>query len=132
MVYKKEIDAKGITRFKLDNKFIKADDLPLAIKEGLAAIEGPAEINTDETTVQETPPVVIEKVVDKVVIESKPSDYSDGMGFPMIDGKTVDIFNGKPHETIKFVDGKTVPLTLDNYKNKTVTEISNRLKELGL
>jgi len=54
-----------------------------------------------------------------------------GMGFPMKNGHTVDIFDGKtPHETVRFVEGLMVPLTMKNYNEKSVPEIIARLKKM--
>lgn len=64
----------------------------------------------------------------------------EGMGFPRVDGKTVDIFDGKtPHTHIRNVAGFMVPLSaLNQYgdpsKNipaKSDVEIMEKLKELG-
>lgn len=65
---------------------------------------------------------------------SKPVPTSeDGMGYPRVNGKTVDIFDGKtPHTHVRLVGDKTVPLSEENYKTKTDSEIWERLEELKL
>lgn len=137
MVYKKQVDAKGIVRFKLDNKFIKADNVPADIRQGLDALEGDGEIDTEKIIIQEAQIPVIEEnddsvIDDEVAVSTPKVEETGGMGFPRINGKTVDIFTNEPHETIRFVAGKTVPLTTSNYGSKSDTEISNKLKEMGL
>lgn len=62
-----------------------------------------------------------------------------GMGWPRKNGKTVDIFTGEPHETVRNVQGVLVPLTHANatgdekrdIEAKTDAEIIDKLKELG-
>lgn len=59
-------------------------------------------------------------------------DGEEGMGFPRVDGKTVDIFDGKtPHTHVKPVAGFMVPLSAENYANKSDVEIMQQLKKLG-
>lgn len=59
-------------------------------------------------------------------------DTEEGMGFPRVDGKTVDIFDGKtPHTHVKNVGGFIVPLSEESFNTKTDTEILEKLKELG-
>lgn len=53
------------------------------------------------------------------------------MGFPALNGKTVSIFSDVPHETVKNINGILVPVTMEEYKTKSDTEIMVRLKELG-
>lgn len=54
------------------------------------------------------------------------------MGFPRVNGKTVDIFDGKtPHTHVKNVGGVVVPLSEDSYKTKSDNQIRQRLAELG-
>lgn len=54
------------------------------------------------------------------------------MGFPRVNGKTVDIFDGKtPHTHVKNVGGVVVPLSEDSYKTKSDNQICQRLAELG-
>lgn len=56
----------------------------------------------------------------------------EGMGFPRVNGKTVDIFDGKtPHTHIKNVAGFVVPLSEESFNTKTDVEIMEKLKELG-
>jgi len=54
-----------------------------------------------------------------------------GMGFPAKDGKTLSILSNVPHETVKNVGGIMVPLTNEELKTATDTEIIEKLKELG-
>ena len=56
----------------------------------------------------------------------------EGMGFPRVNGKTVDIFDGKtPHTHIKNVAGLVVPLSEESFNTKTDVEIMEKLKEIG-
>lgn len=56
-----------------------------------------------------------------------------GMGFPRVNGKTVDIFDGKtPHTHLKLVGGITVPLSAESFRSKGDNQIMARLKELGM
>ena len=139
MIYTKKTDAKGVTRYKLDNKFVKAADVPEDVKGALDILEDG--IGFDPTNIPEsTAPIAIvdeddiddESGIDEEVVIAPAPSSDEGMGFPLIDGKTVDIFTNEPHETVRFVAGKTVPLTIKNYEAKTDTEISNKLKEMGL
>ena len=59
-------------------------------------------------------------------------DTEEGMGFPRVDGKTVDIFDGKtPHTTVKNVGGFIVPLSAESFATKSDAQILEKLKELG-
>lgn len=140
MPYKKQTDAKGVTRYKLDNKFVKGADVPEDVKKALDLLEDGVEF--DPASVQEMTPITViddeddiddESGIDEEVAVNTPEiTDTDGMGFPRKNGKTVDIFNGKPHEAVRFVQGKTVPLTQKNYEERSDTEIANKLKELGI
>lgn len=56
----------------------------------------------------------------------------EGMGFPRVDGKTVDIFDGKtPHTHIRIVGGLVVPLSEKSYSTKSDADITKVLKKLG-
>lgn len=63
---------------------------------------------------------------------SKPEGKSrEGFGYPVVKGKTVDIFDLKtPHEVVKYVGGLTVPLTKKNYDEKSDAEIYERVQKL--
>lgn len=62
------------------------------------------------------------------VPQSKP-----GMGFPRVNGKTVDIFDGKtPHTHTKNVGGLLVPLSAASYRSKSDGQITSRLSEMGM
>jgi hypothetical protein len=64
--------------------------------------------------------------------EDGEDDPDDGMGFPRVNGKTVDLFDGKtPHTHVKNVAGFIVPLSRQSYDTRTEAEIIDRLKELG-
>jgi tetrahydromethanopterin S-methyltransferase subunit A len=140
MSYKKQTDAKGVTRYKLDNRFVKAVDVPEDVKKALDLLEDGVEF--DPSVIEELTPITViedeedvddESGIDEEVITAAPEiTDTDGMGFPRVKGKTVDIFNGKPHEAVRFVQGKTVPLTQKNYEEKSDTEIANKLKEMGI
>lgn len=62
------------------------------------------------------------------VPQSKP-----GMGFPRVNGKTVDIFDGStPHTHTKNVGGLLVPLSAASYRSKSDGQIASRLSEMGM
>jgi len=62
------------------------------------------------------------------VPQSKP-----GMGFPRVNGKTVDIFDGQtPHTHLKNVGGLMVPLSAQNFRTKSDGQILTRLRELDM
>ena len=63
---------------------------------------------------------------------SKTPQSHPGMGFPRVNGKTVDIFDGvTPHTKLKLVGGHTVPLSEESFKTRSEAEIERKLKELG-
>lgn len=63
---------------------------------------------------------------------SKVPQSHPGMGFPRVNGKTVDIFDGiTPHTKIKLIGGHAVPLSEESFKSRTEAEIEKRLRELG-
>lgn len=67
--------------------------------------------------------------------KSKTPQTEEGFGFPRKGGKTVDIFDGKtPHTHVRVVEGfhVPVPLSAQNYNEKTDQEILDRLEELKL
>lgn len=73
-------------------------------------------------------PVAAAPVFKSAVPQSRP-----GMGFPRVNGKTVDIFDGKtPHTHLKLIDGVTVPLSAESFRTRNDIEIRNKLKELGI
>ena len=54
-----------------------------------------------------------------------------GMGFKRVKGKTVDIFDNKtPHTRVRFVAGVMVPLSQENFENKSDGEIIEQLRKL--
>lgn len=54
-----------------------------------------------------------------------------GMGFPRVNGSTVDIFDGKtPHTHVRNVGGVMVPLSADNYNKRTDSEITEQINKL--
>lgn len=56
----------------------------------------------------------------------------EGMGFPRKNGKTVDVFDGKtPHTHVRFVANIMVPVSEENFNNRTDGEIIEKLRELG-
>lgn len=91
----------------------------------------------EEEDVEEEAPVVESKPAKARVGRPRRKNSDDGngeegMGFPRVGGKTVDIFDGKtPHTYIKNVAGFVVPLSEESFKNKTDVEIMVKLKELG-
>lgn len=153
--YERTVDARGIVRYKLDGRLVKALEVPADVKTTLddeaalsAVTETTPEVAEPETiedisedSVVETPPIDTSDDVDDdsgiddemptSVVASTGSVITDGFGFKMVKGKTVDIFDGvTPHETIRLVSGLTVPLTLENYRTKTDAEIQLQLKKL--
>lgn len=55
-----------------------------------------------------------------------------GMGFKRVNGKTVDVFDGKtPHTHVRFVANIMVPLTKENFEKRSDGEIIDKLRELG-
>lgn len=64
---------------------------------------------------------------------SKVPQSRPGMGFPRVNGKTVDLFDGKtPHTHLKLVDGVPVPLSAESFRSKSDYQIRQRLEELGI
>lgn len=56
-----------------------------------------------------------------------------GMGFPRVNGKTVDIFDGKtPHTHVKNLGGIIVPLSAESFRTKSDGQILSRLRELNM
>ena len=55
-----------------------------------------------------------------------------GMGFPRKDGKTLSIFSKQPHTHVRNVNGVMVPLTKEEYENRTDAEIMHELSKLGM
>lgn len=150
--YERVVDAKGVTRYKLDGKFVKASEVPEDVKVTLndvvadAPIEEPVVDEVVEDVVDEAPEVIEqpedpgaspddvddESGIDDEVPVAKANLQEEGMGFKRIDGKTVDIFDGKtPHEAVRYVGGLMVPLSKENFEKKTDADILARLKKLG-
>jgi hypothetical protein len=94
--------------------------------------EVPAEPETPEETPEapEAEPEA-EPEAPAPVAKKKTKYEMGGMGFPALKGKTVSIFSDVPHETVKNIGGILVPMTMEEYKNKSDAEIMVRLKELG-
>lgn len=163
--YEQVTDARGVVRYKLDGKFVKASEVPEEVKASLSEAVEPQAPTAPE--VQETPapePAVqeaVEESAEEVATTSEPEvvdpgassddapiDEDDGidveetvkaavktdeegMGFKRVNGKTVDIFDGKtPHTDVRFVANIMVPLSKENYNNKTDGEIITQLKKL--
>ena len=144
--YERVVDSRGIVRFKLNGKLVKALEVPENIR---IALEQEAIVTAEDTAPSEEDSVVEVKEAEvdpaaspddvdddsgldeEFVPTPQPAGDSEGFGFKRLNGKTVDIFNDQPHETIKFVEGLTVPLTMDNYEKKTDAEILAKLKKLG-
>lgn len=91
--------------------------------------EAPAEPETTEATPEAEPEAGPEAPAP--VAKKKVKYEMGGMGFPALNGKTVSIFSDVPHETIRSVAGIIVPLTMEEYKDKSDAEIMVRLKEIG-
>lgn len=146
--YERVVDARGIARYKLDGKFVKSSEVPEDVKTNLAddAVVSPVADEQAQAETVETAPEKDEVVdpgaspddvddesgIDEEVVTQKQSLQEEGMGFKRVNGKTVDIFDGKtPHEAVRFVGGLTVPVTKENYEKKTDAEILEKLKKLG-
>jgi hypothetical protein len=93
------------------------------------------DIEEDESDADDEPQQPAKKPAARRSRRSNNSDDGDGeegMGFPRVDGKTVDIFDGKtPHTHVKPVAGFMVPLSAENFANKSDVEIMQKLKDLG-
>jgi hypothetical protein len=84
------------------------------------------------------------KVAEKSARDSKPAakvahfrstvpQSRPGMGFPRVNGKTVDIFDGQtPHTHLKNVGGLMVPLSAQNFRVKSDGQIMTQLKKMGM
>lgn len=151
--YEKVVDAKGVVRYKLDGKFVKASEVPEDVKVTLndvvadapaedAVVEDPATEDSVVEDAEEAPEVEDpgaspddvddESGIDEEVPTAKANLQEEGMGFKRINGKTVDIFDGKtPHDAVRYVGGLMVPLTKENFTTKSDAEILARLKKLG-
>lgn len=133
--YERIVDAKGVVRYKLNAKFVKASEVPEDVKANL--IDN-ATVEEVKTTAPVVDPGASEDDVDdesgideEVVVKAPLKENEEGWGFSRVNGKTVDIFDGKtPHETIRFVSGMVVPVTMENYKTKTDQEITDQLKKI--
>jgi hypothetical protein len=144
--YERVVDAKGVVRYKLDGKFVKASEVPEDVKVTLNDVvaDDPAEepvVEEPTTEVAEEPvedpgaspdDVDDESGIDEEVPVAKANLQEEGMGFKRVDGKTVDVFDGKtPHDAVRYVGGLMVPLSKENFEKKTDAEILARLKKLG-
>lgn len=100
-------------------------------------IDSPDDVD-DQSGVE---PVETQSEVDEDVEEENPypsgagvpeRNEERGMGYKMNkEGKTLSIFSNKVHETIRFVNGQTVPVTMEEYRTKSDNEIIEKLKEIG-
>jgi len=138
-IYKQQTSDKGVIRYKKDGKFTKGAEVPAEVKNVLLAADDGFEVDETGTPVGIDDPgssqydvnIGEDSGIDETVVVKAPANSEEGMGFPRIDGKTVDIFNSKPHEVVKYIGGLMVPLTEENYKTKTDAEIIEKLKALG-
>jgi hypothetical protein len=126
-----------------EDEIVSADE----IDEPEEASEQPEDVNEDEEAETEEEPVpapVVELdspddiddesgVDEELAPAPKPVESDEeGMGFPRVDGKTVDIFDGKtPHTHIRIVGNLVVPLSEKNYNTKSDADIIKVLKKLG-
>lgn len=144
--YERVVDAKGVVRYKLDGRFVKGSEVPENVKTNLNDVVADTidEVNEDGVVeveavsapaapqIDDADDVDDESGIDDEIVAPKANLQEEGMGFKRVNGKTVDIFDGKtPHDAVRFVGGLTVPVTKDNYTSKTDTEILEQLKKLG-
>lgn len=102
------------------------------------------EIEGDDDADEEEAAKPDPKVSEKSARDSKPAakvapyrssvpQSRPGMGFPRVNGKTVDIFDGQtPHTHLKNVGGLMVPLSAQNFKTKSDGQILTQLKKMGM
>lgn len=157
--YSKATDASGTTRYKDGNKFVKADDVPENIKEVLGNQPDGTQVDElgdvvnpdtdlDESTDENAPDADEDQDEEQDETPAKPAEDTQtapelptnpgatpesepGMGFKLVKGKTVDIFDYKtPATHSKYVAGVVVPLSEESYNTKTDSEIIARLAEL--
>lgn len=110
----------------------------------------PAEAETDDSEVEEAAPDPAassdDEADDEADEDSEEGDGIDtemqaapvsktdesGMGFPMDkQGRTLSIFSKKVHETVKYINGIMVPMTMEEYNKKSDKDILAKLKKLG-
>lgn len=156
--YKKIEGKNGIRYMDTQKKtLVKAADVPEEVKDALENLDAGVEVDengvileeeTQEEPQQDGPTESTEE--DEEVEEASTDEEGDGldedltarvraaeqspegMGYPMVNGKTVDIFDMKtPHTEVRYVNGHTVPLSEKNYKTKSVEQIIQRLREIG-
>lgn len=111
------------------------------IEKMLDAVEK-TDTTAPETVTEAAPEVKKQKATARVrkiasdpveTFKSKVPQSHPGMGFPRVNGKTVDLFDGvTPHTKVKLVGGQMVPLSEESFKTKTEGQIIARLKELGM
>lgn len=112
------------------------EQAPTGSEEDDASEEDDSDLDEQETPAPKPPKPAAKKAVRNrsTASDDDADDGSgeEGMGFPRVNGKTVDIFDGKtPHTHVKNVGGHMVPLSKENYDTKTDVEILQRLKKLG-
>lgn len=142
-----------VPRYKLGEDFVKASDLPKAVKEALKDAPSGTQVDElgdlidplteldesededaptkEETQAEDESTADEEETVKAPASVSETPQSTPGMGFKRVDGKTVSIFSNVPHTAIKNVAGLIVPLTDEEYKTKTDAEIIAKLKKLG-
>ena len=157
--YKRVEDKNGKSRYMADGKFVAADNLGEDLRDQLDSNEAGTvldengdeidpETESDDGSGTESADKAAEDAraaaaeadeeederVRQTPIMAVATEQSDpGMGFPRVKGYTVDIFDGKtPHTHVRNVNGLMVPLSEENYKTKTDTEIISKLKDLKL
>lgn len=117
------------------DKVENIESAPAPVSEAVA-IRPPAPVAEVKRTMDEAiVPKRATRATARVVTEkfrSKVPQSNPGMGFPRNNGKTSDIFDiNTPHTHVKLVGGHAVPLSYDNFKNKTDNQIISKLRELG-
>lgn len=124
------ITGDGLTDSKSDGEDPKTTDPAEPNKPATPAVTPEAD---DEVAAPTPAEVKDSRPAEAPVAFSQPVPQSEpGMGFPRVNGKTVDIFDGvTPHTNVRNVEGFLVPLSTENYNKKTDTEIYQRLQEMG-
>lgn len=141
-----------VPRYKLGKDFVKAGDLPKAVKEALKDAPSGTQVDElgdvidplteldeseDESAPTKEETQAEDESTDEDEVVETPASLNDtpqsdpGMGFKRVGGKTVSIFSNEPHTAVKNVGGIMVPLTEAEYKTKTDAEIIAKLKKLG-
>lgn len=135
---KDELDESGLPQ----DQAVTAEDLSdIAVQNEQTTAAETTEPLPEDVAKQHVAP--LETAVPKVVrgrrkakdlpeLVSEVPQSRPGMGFPRVNGYTVDLFDGEtPYTHVRYVKGVVVPLSAENYKLRTDAEIEARLAEMG-